>query len=188
MAYHGVKFAVTYLSNDYQPYSRLDELISWCNIFALNNLAPTHPEGSYGNLSVRINSHDMLITATSLDLGKKMTKSDFVYVHQCDYRSYVITASGGQPPSSETPIHWALYAARPDVMAVFHGHNDAINASAAAMGIPETAIEQPYGSLQLVAEVEKLCDYDFFNMKNHGFISMGKTMEDAGNLAMQMII
>jgi len=183
MAYHGVKFKTTFL-NEIVPISpHINELINWCNMFAQNELAPSHPEGTYGNLSIRLNN-GILFTATSLDLGKSLQNTDFVFVHDCNFETYEITVSGNRAPSSETPIHWSLYQLRPDINAIFHGHQDELLKYAKDLNIPETANEQEYGSPALVAEVKKMAHHNFFNMKNHGFISMGESMEIAGNLAL----
>ena len=188
MAYHGVKFGTVFRSEHVDVDQEIvGELARWCNEFARHNLAPTHPEGTYGNLSARLSGGRMLITATSLDLGAKLVASDFVVVHSCEMASFSMEVSGNRSPSSETPVHWALYEARPEVMAIFHGHNDEVNANAADLGIAETAAEKPYGSLELVEEVLRMSGHNFFNMKNHGFIAMGTTLDEAGALAMQQV-
>jgi len=186
MAYHGVKFKTTFLGETIPIIPQMNELIHWCNLFAEKGLAPAHPEGTYGNLSIRI-TNGILITATSLDLGKTLQESDFVFVEKCDFDSYEMTVHGNKAPSSETAIHWSLYELRPEINAIFHGHNDDLLKQAVLLNIPETESEQDYGSPALVTEVKKLAKHDFFNMKNHGFIAMGKTMDIAGNLALKQL-
>ena len=185
MAYHGVKFRTQFLQGNVQ-FQNINELIEWCNIFAKHELAPTHPEGSYGNLSVRFDG-GMLITATSVDLGAKLSAQNFVYVSECNYEDFLVTATGAKAPSSETPIHWALYNARPEIQAIFHGHDQSILDAADTINIPVTSQEQEYGSLELVKEVLALKQHNFFVMRNHGFISLGKTMNEAGNLALDVL-
>ena len=129
----------------------------------------------------------ILITATSLNLGKELQKSDFIFVQDCDFELFEMSVIGNRAPSSETPIHWTMYKMRPEINAVFHGHHDSLLVLANELQIPETASEQDYGSPALVNEVKKLAKNDFFNMKNHGFISMGKTMEITGNLALSYL-
>lgn len=187
MAYHGVKFTTKFIGISFSTDSRVDELVYWSNEFARHQLAPTHPEGSYGNLSFRLSEKEMLITATSLDLGARLSCEDFVIVHDCDFDAFEIVATGKKAPSSESPVHVALYRARPDIRAIFHGHNEYINEHGRECGVEETSMEQPYGSMELVHEVLKLSGHTFFNMKNHGFISMGKTMNEAGRQALDVI-
>ena len=187
MAYHGVKFGTKFEHETFQNIAQMDELKSWCNIFAKNGLAPSHPSGTFGNLSIRY-GNAIIITATSLDLGKSLYHSDFVLVQDCNFESFEIIVSGNKPPSSETPVHWSLYQLRPDINAIFHGHHDKLLKYTDILNIPETDTEQPYGSLALVEEVNKLSSHNFFNMINHGFISMGKTTQDAGNLALKYLL
>jgi ribulose-5-phosphate 4-epimerase/fuculose-1-phosphate aldolase len=186
MAYHGVKFKTNILGEAYPIPENIEELASWCNCFAQNGLAPTHSGGTYGNLSIRVKD-GIVISATSLDLSKKLQASDFVYVNSCNYESFEMTVFGNRPPSSETPIHWSLYTLRPEINAVFHGHHDDLLRLSTELSIPETESEQAYGSISLVHEIIKLANYDFFNMKNHGFISVGKTMKEAGELALKQL-
>ena len=186
MAYHGVKFKTSFIGESYPMSSHLEELSMWCNLFAERGLAPTHPEGTYGNLSVRFED-GIIITATSLNLGKKLVNSDFIFVQACNFKTYEISVYGKRAPSSETPIHWALYQMRPDINAIFHGHHESLLHLAGILQIPETEEEQPYGSPALVNEVKKLASKNFFNMKNHGFISMGISMQKAGDLALEQL-
>jgi len=186
MAYHGVKFKTIIIGQTIPETPLLDELMQWCNTFANKHLAPTHPEGTYGNLSIRLNE-GILITATSLDLGKKLDFTDFVFVQKCNIKAFEMIVSGTKSPSSETPIHWTLYQLRPDINAIFHGHQDDLLIQALNLQIPVTEQEQEYGSPELVQEVKKMALHDFFNMKNHGFISLGNTMRTAGELALKQL-
>jgi len=186
MAYHGVKFKTTIIGQTIPETPLIGELMQWCNTFAIKHLAPTHPEGTYGNLSIRLND-GILITATSLDLGTKLDITDFVFVQECNIDTFEMIVSGTKSPSSETPIHWTLYQLRPDINAIFHGHQDDLLIQASKLQIPETEQEQEYGSPELVQEVKKMASYDFFNMKNHGFISLGNTMRTAGELALKQL-
>ncbi len=186
MAYHGVKFSTRFIGETVPCYNEINDLIYWCNTFAEKGLAPLHPEGSYGNLSIRVKD-GILITRTSLDLNSKLSINDFVLVTGCNLDCFITTCIGTATPSSETPIHWKLYFLRPDINAIFHGHHDELLQKGLLLNIPETKREQPYGSLELVHEVELLANFNFFNMKNHGFISLGKDMLTAGEQALAQI-
>ena len=55
------------------------------------------------------------------------------------------------------------------------------------MKLPVTKKEQAYGSIELIEEVEKILQNQFYLvLKNRGFLSLGETMERAGNLALQI--
>ena len=96
-------------------------------------------------------------------------------------------AKGLKEPSSESILHYAIYRNRPDVNAIFHGHSALILANADTLNIPSTSREQPFGSIELVDSVlEILGTGSFLIMKNHGFLSLGPTMEDAGNTVLRI--
>ena len=74
--------------------------------------------------------------------------------------------------------------ARPGINAVFHGHSERLLAEAERLGLTVTAHEQPYGTAELVAEILGALDgHKFVVMRNHGFVSFGATMEEAGRSA-----
>jgi L-fuculose-phosphate aldolase len=104
------------------------------------------------------------------------------------------TVEGRLPPTSELPMHLAIYRARSDVMAVFHTH------SPWASGIISAGIEiRPMfaevvvdvGDVALVpylttgtealarAVAEAARAHDAIFLKNHGVVSLGRSMKQA---------
>jgi ribulose-5-phosphate 4-epimerase/fuculose-1-phosphate aldolase len=52
------------------------------------------------------------------------------------------------------------------------------------LGLPVTAREQPYGTAELVAEILQVLDgHKIVIMRQHGFVSFGATMAEAGRVA-----
>ncbi len=85
-------------------------------------------------------------------------------------------------PSSESMLHHEIYKMRPDVNAIFHGHSGLLLKRG---NLPTTKEEKAYGSIELVKEVSKILNKgNLLLMKNHGFLSLGKSMEEAGKLAL----
>lgn len=78
-----------------------------------------------GNLSLRLTDDRFLITPSGVSKGR-ITPELLVV---CDGEGRVL--EGDRHPSSEAPMHWAVYAARPDVGAVVHAHPAAATAFAA---------------------------------------------------------
>lgn len=186
--YEGVRFMTTSIGIKAPTGARIEELKSWCEVFHKHNLAPPYPGGSYGNLSFRVRpgANGFVITTSKTGLNV-LTDDCFAEVFNVDLRGGVVYACGVREPSSESMVHYVIYRERPDVGAVFHGHSPEILASANALGMPETEREMPYGTLDLVKEVLKVLNKEnFLVMKNHGFLSLGKTMQEVGELAMQM--
>ncbi len=197
--YEGVKFETKIIEKEIPSDPRLERLRYWCVLFHQQNLAPPYPLllpdkgwGSYGNLSFRVKKGEnpFIITSSKSSLEHATSNDKFVLVQNIDYgnRSVYVHAKQGTDPSSEARLHDSIYQKRPKVNAIFHGHCDIITNNARSLGIPETKTKKPYGSMALVNEVlEVLGNYNFLQMKDHGFLSLGKTIDEAGNLTLEFL-
>lgn len=164
------------------PAKKLNELKYWCKIFHKYNLAPVHKGCSYGNLSFRARGNQFIITASQLPMKDNLTDDCFVLVSSL--KNGIVYAHGTKKPSSESMLHYAIYRKRKDVNAIFHGHSKNM---LSLKILPETKREEPYGTMKLVrAVLEVLDNNNFLIMKNHGFLSLGKNMREAGKLALKM--
>jgi L-ribulose-5-phosphate 4-epimerase len=182
--YSGVKFTTVYKNKTAPEHSGIEVLRNWCHIFHEKGLAPPYPGGSYGNLSYRTDRNTFIITGTCIGLKDDLTDDCFVEIHDCNVGTGQILVTGSRPPSSETLMHDSIYRNRPDVNAIFHGHNEQITMNAERLKIPDTAQEVPYGTPELAGEVLKILESNqFIVIRKHGFVSMGFTMALAGELA-----
>ncbi len=186
-----VKFEVRFVSSDIPRDDRIGQLSNWCVRFNESGLTPKleGTDRSLGNLSFRLKPHSpaFVITASALSSKEKPVAGDFVKVVESDSTQKIVFAEGTRDPSSESMMHYEIYKRREDVGAVFHGHDQEIITHASLLGLPETQKEEPSGSVELLSEVMKILDdEDFLVMKNHGFLSLGKTMDEAGNLALRI--
>lgn len=182
-----VRFQVAFTGRPTPDVPEIAELARWCRLFHDKGLTPSYGKGTSGNLSVRMGSekNELLITASGLPAKESLNRTDFVWVHSVNRTDFSVVASGDKKPSSETALHQAIYEKRPDINAVFHGHCGEILDSAAALKLFETPREEQYGSLALVNHViEVMGQEKFIVMKNHGFLSLGATMEEAGQIAL----
>ncbi len=73
--------------------------------------------GSWGNISLRIDPEKIIITPSGIDYDK-MQCEDIVLI---DHAGTILT--GSQRPSSELPLHLAIYNERRDVHAIVHTHS-----------------------------------------------------------------
>ncbi|MFH1470163.1 MAG: class II aldolase/adducin family protein [Candidatus Micrarchaeota archaeon] len=174
--YTGVKFKVKRdaLKRAKVSDERIPEIIKWARILFEKGFAPENS----GNISVR-KEHGTIIKATGSEFAKLGNK-DFVFVEEFDFEKFVLAkATGLLPPSSETPLHLAIYLTRPDVQAIVHCH-------AFPKGVPETEEEYHYGSIE---QAKAVCDLlktgDIAIAKNHGVFSVGKTVEEAAELILK---
>ncbi|GAI74016.1 unnamed protein product [marine sediment metagenome] len=184
-----VKFRTEIIEKKVPKDQRIEELKYWCGEFHRLNLAPPHKGGTLGNLSFRLkNGEDsFIITGSRVGLKYKLSDDCFVAVHSCDLKEGIVFAHGTKEPSSESRLHFAIYNRRKDVNAIFHGHSREILACPDKLKIPETKQKAPHGSIELAQSVLEILDDEFFLvMKDHGFISIGKTMKEAGELTLEM--
>ncbi len=144
---------------------------------------------SDGNLSARTDSNQLLITGSGTHLGE-LTPDQIVRV-TTDGR----LVAGSRKPSSEMPLHLAVYRTRPDVQAVVHAHPPITTAfsfagvSIAQCVIPEVVLtlgtiptapyatpgsdEGPFAIAGLIA------DHDAIILERHGSVTVGKSLKDA---------
>jgi ribulose-5-phosphate 4-epimerase/fuculose-1-phosphate aldolase len=179
-----IRFNVIFVSDEIPSDAKIEELKDWCEKFQKNELTP-EIQGNYtGNLSFRTED-GFIITASGLKNKENLGNDCFVYVKSYDEQSKTVYVEGKRQPSSEAVMHFLIYKKRKEVNAIFHGHYDAIIANAEKLKLSVTEEEYEPGSLGLAKEVVRaLGDNNLVVIRNHGFISMGKTMEEAGKRAL----
>lgn len=74
--------------------------------------------GKDGNISIRVNPKQIVITTTGALLGF-LTKDDCVVI---DNEGKIVEDSVIKHPSTEVVLHTGIYKARPDINAVIHAH------------------------------------------------------------------
>jgi L-fuculose-phosphate aldolase len=179
-----IRFNIILISDEIPSDIRIEELKEWSEIFQKNGLTP-ELEGYYtGNLSFR-SKKGFIITSSGLKSKENLSNDCFVYVKSYDKQSNTVYVEGKRQPSSEAVMHFLIYKTREEVNAMFHGHNDAIIANAKKLKLPITEKEHQPGSIELANEVLRaLGDKNLIVIKNHGFLSLGKTMKEAGKQAL----
>lgn len=146
-------------------------------------------QGTWGNLSVRLDENSMIVTPSGLDYTR-LTAEDMVKV---DIKT--LEYEGDLKPTSEKGIHGGVYAGRPDVGAVIHTHSKYCAIFAAArkdVPVCGEEMEKIFGSKVRLAgyglpgtkklwnhTIEALGKNNGCIMANHGMLCVGKTMEEA---------
>ncbi len=144
---------------------------------------------SGGNLSLRTEEGDVWITPTRVDKGN-LQREDIVLVRG-DGRF-----EGRHPPSSELPLHLAIYRSRPEVRGIVHAHPVALVAFSLAHDVPNTRLFHkartvcgevgfaPYalpGSEALARNVAEAfrpgCSCAI--LENHGVVTAGENLREA---------
>ena len=158
-----------------------------------------YSSGSGGNLSARLPDGTFLATPTNSSLGRLVPEK----------LSKVLPDGAlvsGDPASKESAFHLALYAARPDIGGIVHLHCTHAVALSCCLGLNEDDVIRPFtpyyvmkvaplpllpyfkpGSPEIAgALVEKAGLTNCFLLANHGPVVMGKTLEDAVNMAEEL--
>lgn len=143
-----------------------------------------------GNLSVRLSSGAMAITPTSIEYDT-MTPADIVV---CDMDGAVL--EGARAPSSETPLHAAVYQHRSDISAIVHTHSQHAT-TMAILGMPIPAVHYiiaslnttavpvapyaTYGTPELAASVRDTFQAPCLAVliANHGMVAGGRNLKQA---------
>lgn len=180
--YQGIKFNYKNIGKTMSKSYLLPELKKICTFFKEKKLAPEYLGGSSGNLSFRTRKgkNEFIITASHTALKADMSDTDFSEVIFCDEGKNYVEAKGVNSPSSETLLHFLIYKNRPKINAVFHGHSSDILKNAKKLNILITSKEEEYGTIASAYRALKLIkESNFIILKNHGFVSVGKTINEA---------
>ena len=182
-----IKLKTIFIDDVVPEEKKIDELKKWCDQFNNSNLTPEVDGKSSGNLSFRTED-GFIVTASGLKTKEELTKDSFVFVDNYDVYNNTFYAEGKQEPSSESIMHFLIYNTRGDIRAIFHGHNDSIVENAEKLKIPVTEEEQEPGTMEMANEVLSIIgNNNFVVIKNHGFVALGKTMKEAGELALSIL-
>ncbi len=190
MSYEGVKFKTRFTQKAAPENGRLSELTGWCRVFHEKDLAPPYDGGSFGNLSFRTEpgKNEFIITGSRMGLKDNPGPEAFVHVIDVDMENTLIQARGLREPSSETMLHYAIYKARPEINAIFHGHCPQILDHAEDMNIPQTEKFIPYGTREMVDGFLAILNKgDFLIIREHGFVALGTSMNTAGSLCLEKL-
>ena len=165
---------------------RINQFIYWGRRFHQLGLAPE----TTGNLSFRT-GQGFTISGTGVSLGA-IAKENLVEVLKADIKGnhISVSASGLVSPSRESLLHLRIYDLRPEVSAVFHVHDELVVDLADELKLPSTRAEQPGGSYELADEADEFLNLHkgikYFVLRNHGVVSLGETVEEAGKLVESM--
>lgn len=178
--YDGPKFKTVFLSKKPVITSQSTQLIKWFRKFHEIGLAPEYGQGSSGNLSFRY-KNGFIIKPTKTFFSS-INPEDLVFVKSFDFKKGVAYVHGKHTPSTELQMHKIIYDHRKDINAVFHIHDFYLMNLDEAKGIPITAVTEA-GTEKIGHDVLRMVDdKKLVIMKDHGIVSIGKTINEAGQV------
>jgi ribulose-5-phosphate 4-epimerase/fuculose-1-phosphate aldolase len=185
--YQGVKFghrqAADFFDGDHRQLTSLNR---WAHLLSELGLTPVHGGGAYGNQSYRTGPSSFVITRSGMIPTQKLDLDNFCQVVEFEETPRTFVYQGKAIPSSESPLHYALYQSQPHINAILHGHSALFNRYFEYLNIPATASFAPYGTPELAESALALMDgvIRFFLLKDHGFVALGEDIEQAGQLTL----
>lgn len=134
---------VAYMGFDESEFGLRSQLIDYGHELVNKDLA----YGSWGNLSVKLNDHEMLITPSSMDYfdirPEDIVKMD---INTLDYGKQRI-------PSGTAPIHASIYREIPSCKAIIHTHSNAVSVFAACRAgftVNDPALRELIGDILVI--------------------------------------
>lgn len=188
-----IKFQLNYQRKAALRADDIVQLNSWRAIMVqlgmLGQTAARYDNYGFGNISQRVGSTNQFIISGSQTGGiANMTAANYALVTDCQPSQNQITALGQTKPSSEAMTHGQLYQLSHGINFVIHAHCPQIWRHAAALGLPQTRAEVPYGTVAMANEVARLftetdvLQQGLFSMAGHedGVVAVGYSAAEAG--------
>ena len=148
-----------------------------------------YPDGiGFGNLSVRYNKNQFIISGSATGNFKNLSKNHFALVKDFDISKNNIQYVGLTKASSESLSHAAIYNSNSEVNAVIHIHHKGMW-NTYLNDLPTTDKKAEFGTPEIAIELAKLANLPsgIIIMGGHpeGIIAYGKTIEKAYNILIE---
>jgi len=116
-----------------------------------------YPDGvGYGNVSLRVNASQFIISGSATGGLRELTKAHYAWVESFDVARNSVRSVGRIGASSEAMSHGAVYRARPAANAVIHVHSRRLFDFMRARHYPETDPAFAFGTPELAIAIESL--------------------------------
>jgi len=176
------KFKTNFVSDEIPDEKEIEELKKWCSEFLTSKLI----NSENNSLGLSFRSEDEFII-TGNKLKENLSNDCFIRVANYDVYKNSLYVEGILEPSLDALIHYLIYNTRFEVNAIFCGNDDSILKHVKELKLVETKEEIFPGSTELANEVlDVLGENNFIVIKNYGFLSLGRNMKEAGELAIKI--
>lgn len=182
-----IKFNCNWIQDKSLPLSLLYDIIHWRNrLFSLKLIGADKDGVGFGNISIRYNDNQFIISGSQTGNKEKADENDFTLVTSYEIENNLIHCKGPVQASSESLTHEAIYSACTETNAIIHIHNLKVW-NKLKNKIPTTSEYAEYGTPELAQEIIKLFNnsdilkYKILAMSGHpeGIIIFGKNLEEA---------
>ena len=190
-----IKFNCKWIKAAPQASDLLFNINNWRDkIFELGFIGLNDEDIGYGNISIRLNQKEFIISGSATGKLKELTYEHYTKVINYDLDKNSITAEGPILASSESLTHAAIYECDKNVNAIIHIHNTKLW-NELMNKVPTTNKDVEYGTPAMAMEMKRL--YNETNLRNEkiivmaghqdGIISFGKDLNEAGNLLLKLM-
>ena len=190
-----IKFNCKWIKAAPQASDLLFNINNWRDkIFELGFIGLNDEDIGYGNISIRLNQKEFIISGSATGKLKELTNEHYTKVINYDLDKNSITAEGPILASSESLTHAAIYECDKNVNAIIHIHNTKLW-NELMNKVPTTNKDVEYGTPAMAMEMKRL--YNETNLRNEkiivmaghqdGIISFGKDLNEAGNLLLKLM-
>ena len=169
------------------------EINAWRSIIfrlgLIGQIPGKYNDCGFGNISQRLATHSdqFIISGTQTGHLEHLNAEQYCLVVKAEPEKNQIHSCGLCQPSSESLTHAGVYAQGPKIQAIIHAHSPEIWHQTAALNLPHTAADIPYGTVAMAAAVDYLFQSGhvrqsaLFTMLGHedGVIAFGKNVQDA---------
>jgi len=170
----------------------IEPLSSCRQAMVAEGLIGQHPERygglGFGNVSARLHGgSSFIITGSQTGHLSALGRQHIALVSNYQRATYTLTSQGQVKPSSEASTHGFLYSLSTNINAVIHVHSPQLWQFAIHLGLPATSEKVPYGSGELLNEIDTMWQHGAFLhcpvlvMLGHedGIICFGDSLQDA---------
>jgi ribulose-5-phosphate 4-epimerase/fuculose-1-phosphate aldolase len=165
-------------------HPRAQDILRWAATLASWGFAPSYGPGDHGNLSCRT-PRGLLVSARETRKSG-LQPDDLVEVVGMTpgHGRPALECRGLKLPSTDAWMHLRMYALRPDIHAILHGHDTVALAQAGSLGLPVTDQSAAMPSVELVDDACALAArHDYLVLRDHGFLALASSLDEAGKLA-----
>ncbi len=188
-----IKFNCNWIKEDPLEIKLITDLNAWRNkLFELGFIGVYENGIGYGNISLRFNQNQFIISGTATGKFPKLNNEQYTIVTEYNLNKNSLTAQGPIIASSESLTHAVIYESDKDCNAVIHVHHLGLW-SKLLNSIPTTDKKIEYGTPAMAEEVKRLFKQTDLQkqkilvMAGHeeGIISFGKDLDEAGSILME---
>lgn len=188
-----IKYQLDHTQQPINLSSSLAEISAWRTIVVRLELIGQVPERydniGFGNISQRVEPHSsqFIISGTQTGHIEHLNPEHYCLIVKAEPKKNRLQSLGLCKPSSESLTHASVYAQDNSIQAIIHAHSPEIWKHTAALGLPHTGADVPYGTVEMAAAVEqlfqsgKLTQTSLFTMLGHedGVVAFGSNMQEA---------